>query len=138
MTDFYDALETRDAAQREAALMAALPGAVAQAQRGTAAFAEVLKGVDARSITSRTALASLPVTRKHELLERQQASRADTSNRDPFGGYSAIGWRGLRADWPYWRRMRTGRSITSSPRTIGSTIPTGRYGGRENITSSTR
>ncbi|MBP6338570.1 MAG: AMP-binding protein [Vitreoscilla sp.] len=96
MTDFYDALETRDAAQREAALMAALPGAVAQAQRGTAALAEVLRGVDASTITSRAALAKLPVTRKHELLERQQASRADSTNRDPFGGFSAIGWRGLR------------------------------------------
>ena len=111
MTDFYDALETRDAAQREVALMAALPGAVAQAQRGTAALAEVLKGVDASAITSRAALAALPVTRKHELLERQQASRADTSNRDPFGGFSAIGWRGLRA-------AQGARRVFQSPGTI--------------------
>jgi phenylacetate-CoA ligase len=111
MNDFYDALETRDAAQREAALMAALPGAVAQAQRGTAAFAEALKGVDASTVNSRAALASLPVTRKHELLERQQASRADASNRDPFGGFSAIGWRGLRA-------AQGARRVFQSPGTI--------------------
>jgi phenylacetate-CoA ligase len=111
MTDFYDALETRDAAQREAALMAALPGAVAQAQRGTAAFAELLRGVDASRITTRAALATLPVTRKHELLERQQATRADSSNRDPFGGFSAIGWRGLQA-------AQGARRVFQSPGTI--------------------
>jgi len=93
MTDFYDALEQRDPAQREAALMAALPGHLAFAQQATGAFAEVLAGVDAATITSRAALARLPVVRKHELLARQQALRA----QDPFGGFSAIGWRGLRA-----------------------------------------
>ncbi len=92
MTEFYDALETRDPAQREAALMAALPQAVAAAQR-TAAMAERLAGVDARAVGSRAALAALPVTRKAELLERQKASRA--AGGDPFGGFSAIGWRAL-------------------------------------------
>ncbi|WP_326543798.1 phenylacetate--CoA ligase family protein [Pseudorhodoferax sp.] len=93
MTDFYDALETRDPAAREAALLAALPGHIARAQQATSAFAESLAGVDAAAITSRAALAQLPVLRKSELLERQKALRA----QDPFGGYAAIGWRGLRA-----------------------------------------
>ena len=93
MTDFYDALETRDPAAREAALLAALPGHIARAQQATSAFAESLAGVDAAAITSRVALAQLPVLRKSELLERQKALRA----QDPFGGYAAIGWRGLRA-----------------------------------------
>ena len=93
MTDFYDALEQRAPAEREAALMAALPGHIARAQQATGAFAEILSGVDAATITSRAALAALPVTRKHELLARQQALRA----QDPFGGFSAVGWRGLRA-----------------------------------------
>ena len=93
MTDFYDALEQRHPADREAALLAALPGHIARAQAATSAFAESLAGVDAAAIISRTALARLPVLRKHALLERQQALRA----RDPFGGFSAIGWRGLRA-----------------------------------------
>jgi len=88
MTDFFDVLETRDPAQREAALLAALPGHIAHAQRATGAFAELLAGVDAAAITSRTALAQLPVIRKHELLARQTALRA----ADPFGGFSAIGW----------------------------------------------
>jgi phenylacetate-CoA ligase len=93
MTEFYDALETRDPAVREADLLAALPGHIAHAQRATGAFAAVLQGVDAAAITSRDALARLPVTRKHELLERQKALRA----QDPFGGFAAVGWRGLRA-----------------------------------------
>jgi phenylacetate-CoA ligase len=92
---FYDALETRPAALREAALMAALPGRVAHAQARTDAFAELLRGVDAAAVSSRAALATLPVIRKGELLERQQRDRADPSRQDPFGGFSAIGWRGL-------------------------------------------
>ena len=86
-----DSLETRLPQDREAALMAALPVQISHAQQHSAAFAGILSGVNAAAITSRTALASLPVTRKHELLERQQAQRAT----DPFGGFSTIGWKGL-------------------------------------------
>jgi phenylacetate-CoA ligase len=93
MTDCYDALEQRDPATREAALLTALPGHIARAQQATSAFADSLAGVDAAAITSRAALARLPVLRKTELLDRQKALRA----QDPFGGFSAIGWRGLRA-----------------------------------------
>ena len=71
MSDFYDALETRDPTLRESALLAALPGQVAHAQARSAAFAEILAGVDAHGVTSRAALARLPVTRKGELFERQ-------------------------------------------------------------------
>jgi phenylacetate-CoA ligase len=91
MTDHFDTLETRDPARREADLMAALPRLVRQAQQ-LPAMAEKLHGIDAAGVTSRKALAALPVTRKGELLERQIASRAT----DPFGGYSAIGWRGMK------------------------------------------
>lgn len=86
MTEFFDALETREPAQREADWMRALPQQVAHAQTQTRAFAEILRGVNAAQITSREALAQLPVTRKHELLERQKAGRA----QDPFGGFSAL------------------------------------------------
>jgi phenylacetate-CoA ligase len=89
---YYDTLETREPVQREAALMAALPAQIAHAQQHAPAFAELLAGVAASSITSREALAQLPVTRKSELLERQQALRAST----PFGGFSAIGWGAAR------------------------------------------
>jgi len=91
MTDHFDKLETRVPAQREAELMAALPALVRRAQE-LPALGQVLAGVDAATVTSRAALARLPVTRKGELLDRQMASR----KTDPFGGFSAIGWRGMK------------------------------------------
>ena len=93
--DFYDALEARDPAVREARLMAALQAQVAHAQRHAGAYATALAGIDAATINSRAALAALPVVRKHELLERQQAARASGAEHDPFGGYATIGWRTL-------------------------------------------
>ncbi|WP_300556611.1 AMP-binding protein [Limnohabitans sp. Rim8] len=91
MVHHLDALETRAPEVREAALMAALPSQIAHAQKNSAALAEILKGIDAAQVTSRAALARLPVTRKYELLARQQAQRA----QDPFGGFSTIGWKGM-------------------------------------------
>jgi len=86
MTDFYDSLEQRDPVAREAALLLALPAQIAHAQKHASAWATILQGVDAASITSRQALTQLPVTRKYELLARQQAQRAN----DVFGGFSAL------------------------------------------------
>ena len=91
MTTFFDLLETREPAQREAALMAALPVQVAHAKQASAALAQILASVDPAAVTSRQALAQLPVTRKHELLERQQASRA-MAGGDVFGGFSTLGY----------------------------------------------
>jgi phenylacetate-CoA ligase len=88
MTNFYDDLETRTPAEREAFQLAALPRQIAHAQQHSAALAEILGGVNASVVTSRAALAKLPVTRKHELLERQKALRAQGG--DAFGGFSAL------------------------------------------------
>ena len=90
MSEFFDTFETRTPEAREAALMAALPTQIAHAQTRTAAMAEILAGVDAAGVTSRAALARLPVTRKSELLARQQAVRA--AGGDAFGGFAAIRW----------------------------------------------
>lgn len=76
MSDFLDVLEARDPAAREAALMAALPAQVAHAQSGSPAYTELLAGVDAAVITSRAALAQLPLTRKSSLAAAQAARRA--------------------------------------------------------------
>ncbi|WP_427913858.1 phenylacetate--CoA ligase family protein [Ramlibacter sp. MMS24-I3-19] len=86
MPEFFDVLEVRDPAERESQLMRALARQVAHAREKTTAFAELLAGVDASTITSRAALATLPVTRKHELLARQRQQRAS----DPLGGFSAL------------------------------------------------
>jgi len=93
MPAHFDTLETRSPDVREADLLAALPAHIAHAQTTASAYTELLQGVDARSVHTRAALAGLPVLRKHELLERQQAARS--AGGDPFGGFSAIGWRGL-------------------------------------------
>lgn len=87
---FYDALETREPMLREQQLMAALAGQVAQARAHAPAFADLLHDVEPESVTSREALTRLPVIRKHELIERQRATRAAG---DPFGGLATIGWR---------------------------------------------
>ncbi|HET7866434.1 MAG TPA: AMP-binding protein [Burkholderiaceae bacterium] len=103
MSPFYDALETRDPAGREAALMAALSRCVAHAQQATPALAQWLQGVDAAGLTDRAALARLPVLRKSALMERQQrgsapgTAHAPHDPHDPFGGFATIGWRGLAA-----------------------------------------
>jgi phenylacetate-CoA ligase len=86
MSTFFDHLETRTPAQRELDHLAALPSQVAHAQARSSAFAEILAGVNPTDIRDRQALAHLPVTRKHELFERQQAHR----EQDPFGGFSTL------------------------------------------------
>ena len=88
MNTHYDALETRSPEQREAALMAALAAQVVHAKAHTSAFGMSLRDIDTTQVTSRAALARLPVIRKHELLEQQRAANAP----DVFGGFSALGW----------------------------------------------
>jgi phenylacetate-CoA ligase len=88
--NFFDTLETRSHAEREAALIAALPAQIANAQSNSPAFAAILNDVDAREVNTRMALAKLPVTRKHELLERQEAARASGLQANVFGGFNTI------------------------------------------------
>ena len=82
MTEYYDSLETRDPAEREKALLAALPGQIAHAQKNAPGFARILAGIDPRSVTSRAALARLPVTRKSDLADLQKLL-------PPLGGLNA-------------------------------------------------
>ena len=84
--EYFDALETRTLEVRERQQMAALPSLIAFAKVYAPAWAELLDGVDAEAVSTREALAKLPVVRKSELTERQQASR-------PFGGFVGE-WRG--------------------------------------------
>jgi phenylacetate-CoA ligase len=79
MTEFYDALETRDPATREAALLDALRAQIAWAQAEARGMARHLAGVDPASVTDRVALARLPVLRKTALASMQKAE-------PPFGG----------------------------------------------------
>ena len=76
-----DALETRAPDERERDLLARLPGLIARAQQAPG-WARILDGVDPAQITSRAALAALPVTRKSDLKALQDAA-------PPFGGLAA-------------------------------------------------
>lgn len=81
MTAHYDARETREQAAREAELFARLPEVLRSAMAAPA-YAERLKGLDPAAVTSRAALAGLPVLRKSELPALHKAST-------PFGGFVA-------------------------------------------------
>ncbi len=77
----YDTLETRDPAAREADLFARLPDVLRRATAAPA-YAERLRGTDPAGVTSRAALARLPVLRKSELPALHKAA-------PPFGGFVA-------------------------------------------------
>jgi phenylacetate-CoA ligase len=76
----YDSLETRDPAQREAETSAKLPALIASAMTASG-WAKHLTGIDPKSVTSRAALATLPILRKSDLLRLQ-------SETPPFGGFN--------------------------------------------------
>ena len=80
MPDFYDALETRAPEAREREQFSKLPGLIARAMSAPG-WAEQLAGIDPKSVTSRAALAGLPVLRKSDLKERQ-------GDKPPLGGYA--------------------------------------------------
>ncbi|HEY6024919.1 MAG TPA: AMP-binding protein, partial [Pseudolabrys sp.] len=78
MPEYYDALETRDSATREREQFARLTDIIARAMTAPG-WTKQLKGVDARSINSRRALAELPVLHKADLARLQ-------NEHPPFGG----------------------------------------------------
>ncbi|MES2072652.1 MAG: AMP-binding protein [Pseudomonadota bacterium] len=81
MTDYLDELETRDPANREQDLLSRLPQLIARAQSAPG-WAAILHGVRAGDISTRQALAQLPVTRKSDLKELQKKNL-------PFGGMTS-------------------------------------------------
>jgi len=82
MSEHYDSLETRDPAAREQALLAALPAQIAHAKQNAPGFSRILADIDPETVTTRAALARLPVTRKSDLGELQKREL-------PLGGLNA-------------------------------------------------
>ena len=109
----FDNLETREPKAREASQFTLLPDLIRMATANAPGWAAHLKGVDPAAVTSREALAKLPILRKAALKDLQ-------STRPPFGGFATsaganIGRifmspgpifepEGLGADW--WRSAR--------------------------------
>lgn len=82
-TEYFDALETQPPEQRERELLARLPEQVGHAKTRCPGFATILAEVEPAAVTTRAALAALPVTRKSALIELQR--------RDPpFAGLAAL------------------------------------------------
>ena len=80
---FYDPLETRDPAEREADLMDKLARQVAHAKETTSYYFHTLAGINPFECATREALAKLPLTRKRDLIELQQ-------KMPPFGGLNSL------------------------------------------------
>ncbi len=80
---FHDPLERRSPQAREEALFQALPGHLAHAQKAAPAFRALYGDIEPLAVTTRAALAALPVFRKSELAALQKAA-------PPFGGLAAI------------------------------------------------
>ena len=97
----FDALEIRDPELREREQLGELPRQIAHAKANAPVFARVLAAVDPAAVSTRAALAKVPVTRKPELLEIQKTSR-------PFGGFATVQW---------------GRGIEGPPRVFASPGP---------------
>lgn len=99
MQAYFDTRETQPADQRESDLFRRLPAALAAARDKAPAIARQLAEVDVAGLTSREALAQVPVLRKGELLQNQHAARIGASDGSPeserqrvFGGFSTVGW----------------------------------------------
>ena len=95
LAQYFDTLEIRDPELREREQLTQLSRQIAYAKANSPAFARTLSGVDAAAVTTREALARLPVTRKSELVPLQKADR-------PFGGFAAT-------------RLREARRVFASP-----------------------
>jgi len=110
---YFDRQEVRDANERERSIFHALPGLIRHAIDNAPFFREQLAGIDPDSVTSRAALAEIPLVRRRVLAARQLAHL-------PFGGLAATatgrlahlyaaegpfyGLEGGRSD--YWRFAR--------------------------------
>jgi len=88
MSDYFDALETRDPQMREHEQLAQLPELIARA-KAAPGWAKQLADVDAAAVTSLAALAKLPLLRKSDLIALQKAN-------PPFGGFNTTSPRKLR------------------------------------------
>ena len=83
MTEFFDALETRDPQMRESEDFASLRRLLSTAASAAPQLARQLEGVGIASIQDRESLARVPVLRKSDLLAMQKAE-------PPFAGLAAI------------------------------------------------
>ncbi len=81
MTEYFDHLEVRHPDVREKELFNKLPGLITEAKNKSTGWAEHLKDVHPNDVTTRAALAALPLLRKSDIAEKQKC-------HPPLGGFS--------------------------------------------------
>lgn len=86
---YCDSLETRDPAEREQDLMGKLARQLRHAREYSPYYRQLLADIDPAAISSREALAALPLTRKRDLIELRK-------KHPPFGGLNALPHRHAR------------------------------------------
>ncbi len=115
MTDHFDALECRDPTAREAAFFRRFAPFLSQAMAEAPGLKRHLSAVDPAAITSRTALAGLPVLRKAELMAMQAAE-------PPFGGMVPesvlAGGRVFMSPGPVWEPQGFGHDPWNAARAL--------------------
>lgn len=81
--NFYDELEVRDPAQREEMLFNGLVTQLKEAQKHAPYFSTLIGNIDASLIKDRAALATIPITRKSDLVNLQ-------AKGNPLGGLTTV------------------------------------------------
>ncbi|TDI54136.1 MAG: phenylacetate--CoA ligase family protein [Alphaproteobacteria bacterium] len=115
MTDHFDALEVRDPAAREADFFARFVPFLEQAIAEAPGLKRHLGDIDSATISSRAALAGLPVLRKAALMAMQQAD-------PPFGGFVPAkvlaGGRVFMSPGPVWEPQGLGPDPWNAARAL--------------------
>jgi phenylacetate-CoA ligase len=110
----YDSLETRDPDDRERDFFGRLPDLLALALSAPG-WATQLSGIDPNIVTSRAALARLPVLRKSDLVTRQK-------ERPPFGGFNVAAparlWRLLMSPGPIFEPQGEDKDFWGAARAL--------------------
>jgi phenylacetate-coenzyme A ligase PaaK-like adenylate-forming protein len=110
----YDSLETRDPDDRERDFFGRLPDLLALALSAPG-WATQLSGIDPNAVTSRAALARLPVLRKSDLVTRQK-------ERPPFGGFNVAAparlWRLLMSPGPIFEPQGEDKDFWGAARAL--------------------
>ena len=115
MSEYFDTLETRDPASRERALLRRLPRFLARTMARAPGWASHLAGVDPATVSSRGALAGLPVLRKTDLRQMQDAD-------PPFAGFAVSDQAGFHrifmSPGPIFEPMGPGRDPWRTARAL--------------------
>ncbi|WP_310618807.1 phenylacetate--CoA ligase family protein [Flexibacterium corallicola] len=113
--EFYDHLETREMGKREADQFAQLPALLKKARGSGQGWHTHLEGVDPDSVTSREALANLPVLRKSDLVAKlaEENGLGSLSNGSSFGLQ-----RVFMSPGPIWEMQGSGKDPWNCARAL--------------------